>query len=277
VQGRYRSRIRIDKDEVEDTLRRMREDASKEQFLVSEICIPVPDPAEAQAYYEGSLQLIAQMRRGVPFAAVAQQFSACPSAAAGGDLGWVHAGELPKELDDALRQLPPGAVTNPIPSEGAFMVLAIRDTRAAVVAGEQSWTLAYASAPLSMGRNEALLGLQKLETADACGSSLRLDLGQNIGVTQLESLKLGDIDPRFHEAISDLDRGDLSGPVEADGALHMVFVCEKDEGLGLPSREAIEDRIYSRQLNRIGQQYLRDIERKTMVDIRLRAEPPPNG
>ncbi len=65
--------------------------------------------------------------------------------------------------------------------------------------------------------------------------------------------------------------------MEADGSLHMVFVCEKDEGLGLPSRSAIEDRIYSRQLTRIAQQYLRDIERKSMVDIRLKAEAEPNG
>jgi peptidyl-prolyl cis-trans isomerase SurA len=274
VQGRFRSRVRIDKDEVDDTLNRMREDASKEQYLVSEICIPVPEPSQAQAYYEGGLQLIAQMRKGVPFAAVAQQFSACPSAAAGGDLGWVHAGELPPELDNALRQLPPGAVTNPIPSEGALMILAVRDKRGAVVAGEQSWTLVYAGAPLSMGRNDALLGLQKIATADACGSALRLDVGPNIGVARLESMKLGEIDPRFREAVSTLNRGELSGPIEADNALHMVYVCEKDEGLGLPSREAIEDRIYSRQLTRIAQQYLRDVERKTMVDIRLKAEQP---
>lgn len=279
VQGRFRSRVRIDEDEVEDTLTRMREDASKEQFLVSEICIPVPDPAQAQAYYQGSLQLIEQMRRGVPFAAVAQQFSACPSAATGGDLGWVRAGELPKELDEALRALPPGSVTNPIPSEGAFMIMALRDKRAAVIPGEQSWTLAYASAPVSIGRNEALAELKAIETADACApSALRLDLGPNVAIAHLESMKLGDIDERFRGMVEDLDRGDLSGMVEADGAYHMVYVCDKDDGLGLPSRQAIEDRIYARQLGQIAQQYLRDIERKAMVDIRLKPDAAtPNG
>jgi peptidyl-prolyl cis-trans isomerase SurA len=238
----------------------------------------VPDPTQAQAYYDGSLQLIEQMRRGVPFTVVAQQFSACPSAATGGDLGWIHAGELPKELDDALHALPPGSVTNPIPSEGAFMILAVRDKREPVVAGEQSWTLSYASAPLSMGRNDAILALQKLSTADACGgSALRLDMGPNIDVALIENAKLSDIDERFRSSVEDLSRGDLSGIVEADGALHIVYVCDKDEGLGLPSREAIEDRIYGRKLNQISQQYLRDLERKTMVDIRLKSQPAPNG
>lgn len=278
VHGKYRGRIKVDESEITEALKRMRDDATKEQILVSEICIPVPEPAQAQAYYEGSLQLLEQMRRGVPFTVVAQQFSACPSAATGGDLGWIHAGEMPKELDDALHALPPGSVTNPIPSEGAFMILAVRDKRAPVVAGEQSWTLSYAGAPLAMGRNDAILALQKLSTADACGgSALRLDMGPNIGVALIESAKLGDIDGRFRRAVEDLNRGDLSAIVEADGALHVVYVCDKDEGLGLPSRAAVEDRIYGRKLNQIAQQYLRDVERKTLVDIRLKQQAPPNG
>lgn len=269
VQGRYRDRIRVNDDEVEDTLNRMREDVSLEQFLVSEICIPVADPSQAQQYYQGSLQLIEQMRAGVPFSVVAQQFSACTTAAVGGDVGWVRAGELPPELDAAIRELPKGAVTNPIPSEGAFMILAVREKREAAVAGEPTFTLAYASADGSLGRNAALLAFQELETADACSErAMRIDLGEGIGVSYLENMTLENIDERFHTYIEDLERGDTSAVIEADGAYHAVYVCDKDEGLGLPSRQALEDRIYGRQLTRIGQQYLRDIERRSMIDIR---------
>ena len=279
VQGRFRDRVRINDDEVEDTLSRMREDASKEQFLVSEICIPVDNPSQVQQYYQGGLQLIEQMRRGVPFAVVAQQFSACTTAAVGGDLGWVRAGELPGELDEAIRTLPTGAVTNPIPSEGALMILAVRDKRAAVVAGEPTFTLAYAAAEGVIGNNAARRAFDQLSTADACsGRALRLDLGEGVGVSLLENVTLDAVDPRFQEIIEDLDRGDTSAVIQVDGAYHAAYVCDKDEGLGLPSRDALENRIYSRQLSRIGQQYLRDIERQSMVDIRLR-EPliSPNG
>lgn len=278
VQGRFRDRVRINEDEVEDTLNRMREDASKEQYLVSEICIPVDSPANAQQYYQGGLQLIEQMRRGVPFSVVAQQFSACTTAAVGGDLGWVRAGELPPELDNAIRTLPTGAVTNPIPSEGAFMILAVRDKREAVIAGEPTFTLAYATADISLGKNAARLAIDELSTADACsGRALRVDLGPGVGVTLLENMTLDSIDPRFRPVVEDLQRGDTSAMVEEDGAYHAVYVCDKDEGLGLPSREALENRIYGRQLTRIGQQYLRDIERQSMVDIRLKELLVPNG
>ncbi|MEL7490936.1 MAG: peptidylprolyl isomerase [Pseudomonadota bacterium] len=272
VQARFRNRVRVSEDEVEQTLTRMREDASKEQFLVSEICIPVADSNQIDAYYQGALQLIEQMRRGVPFAVVAQQFSACTSAAAGGDMGWVRAGELPAELDAAVRELPPGAVTNPLLNDGAFMILALRDKREAAVKGEETFTFAYAGAPLEIGRNAARQALEKLPTADACGGrAQRQDLGQGVGVALLESVTLEGVDERFQSAVEDLGRHELSPIIEADGALHAVYVCEKDEGLGLPSRDALEDRIFGRQLTRIAQQYLRDIERDSLVDVRLKA------
>lgn len=270
VQGRFRDRIRVNDDEIEDTLSRMREDVSKEQFLVSEICIPVSDPSQVQQFYQGGLQLIEQMRRGVPFAVVAQQFSACTTAAVGGDLGWVRSGELPPELDEAVRTLPAGAVTNPIPSDGALMIMAVRDKRQAVIAGEPSFTLAYANADASVGNNAARRAFDQLETADACsGRALRVDLGEGVGFSLLEHVTLDRVDPRFQPIIEDLERGETSPVVQIDGAYHAAYVCDKDEGLGLPSRETLENRIFSRQLARIGQQYLRDIERQSMVDIRL--------
>ena len=278
VQGRFRDRIRVNDSEIENTLDRMREDAQREQYLVSEICIPVADPAQAQRYYQGGLQLIEQMRRGVPFSVVAQQFSACTTAAVGGDLGWVRSGELPAELDTAVSALEKGSVTNPIPSDGAFIILALRDKRDAAVQGQPTFTLAHAVADRSIGENAARIALERLESADPCnGSGLRIDLGAGVGVTRLENLTLEQIQEPFRNFIEDLDRGDLSPIIEADGAYHTALVCDKDDGLGLPSRSALEQRIFTRQLNRISQQYLRDVERKSMVDIRLKEPVQPAG
>ncbi|MEM9168925.1 MAG: peptidylprolyl isomerase [Pseudomonadota bacterium] len=274
VQGRFRSRVRVNDDDVSQAYQRMREDATKEQFLVSEICIPVPDPSQAEAYFQGSLQLLEQMRRGVPFSVVAQQFSACTSAAAGGDIGWVRAGELPPELNKALADLPQGAVTNPIPSDGSFMILALRDKREAVEKGQESFTFAYAAAPLSLGRTAARKALERLPAAGACSGGLRQDLGPGVGIAVIENVTVDAIDDRFRGAVEDLAREEMSPVVEADDALHAVFVCDKDEGLGLPSRDALEDRLFRRQLSRISQQYLRDVERDSLVEIRLGRQNP---
>jgi peptidyl-prolyl cis-trans isomerase SurA len=86
----------------------------------------------------------------------------------------------------------------------------------------------------------------------------------------VEGATLANVDERFRPAVENLERGELSEIIEADDTMHILYACEVDEGLGIPSREAIEDRLYGRQLERIAQQYLRDVERKSTVDIRLR-------
>ncbi|MEL6507879.1 MAG: peptidylprolyl isomerase [Pseudomonadota bacterium] len=274
VQGRFRDRVKINKREVEQTLQTIRDDATKERYLVSELCIPVEEPTQIQAYYQAGLQLIEQMRRGVPFAAAAQQFSGCTSASIGGDIGWVQAGELPLELDSALQAIPVGSVTNPIPSEGALIILALRDKKEPVEPGEPSFTLAYASAPVAAGENKARLALEKLPTAEVCNArAIKLDLGPDVGTALLENVKLSQIDPRFQRFIADLKRGDLSAVIEADGFLHEVYICEKDEGLGIPARSAIEDRIFRRQLQLLGQRYLCDLERKSTIEFRNAQNP----
>ena len=270
VQGRFRDRVKINEQEIEQTIKTIRDDATKERFLVSELCIPVEEPSQIQAYYQAGLQLIEQMRRGVPFAAAAQQFSGCTSASIGGDIGWVQAGELPTELDAAIQAIPVGSVTNPIPSEGALIIMALRDKKEPVEPGEPSFTLAYASAPVAAaGENKARLALEKLPTAEVCNArAIKLDLGPDVGTALLENVKLSEIDARFRRFIQDLNRGELSAVIEADGFLHEVYVCEKDEGLGIPARSAIEDRIFRRQLQLLGQRYLRDLERKSTIEIR---------
>ncbi len=271
VSGRFGPRVRVTDQQIETVHDRLREDSRKEQYLVSEICLPVEDEARVQEIYRAGLQMIEQMRKGVPFDAVARQFSVCATAANGGDLGWVHSGELAPELDRVLQNLEPGAVSVPTPFEGNLYILAMRDKRGAGdKKGEPSYTVTYAGAPLTIGEEAARKAFNKLPLTNACESnSLAIDLGPNIGVTSLPALKESQFEEPFREELAKLGRGEVSKPIAYDGAYHAVLMCEKDEGLGLPSRKQIADRLYSTQLTLLSRRYLRDVERNSSVDIRI--------
>ena len=159
------------------------------------------------------------------------------------------------------------------------MILAVRDKRAAVTPGEQSFTLTYANAPVSMGQNAARQAFDNLSTAASCtGGALRTDLGENIGFAFLENMTLDKIEPVFGTHIENLERGETSPMIQEGGAYHVVYVCDKDEGLGLPSRLAIESNLTERQIARISQQYLRDLERLSTIDIKIdELKKQPNG
>ena len=80
VGGRFQSRARVSRGAVEAALRQINEAAAKKQYLVGEIYIEASRVGGQQSAMNGANQLVAQMVQGAPFQAVAQQFSAAPSA-----------------------------------------------------------------------------------------------------------------------------------------------------------------------------------------------------
>ena len=79
-------------------------------------------------------RIVAQIRAGANFQAYARQYSEASTAARGGDLGWVRAGQLPPELAAIVTQMPVGAISDPIPVQGGFSIIALADTRQILVA-----------------------------------------------------------------------------------------------------------------------------------------------
>ncbi|MBW8859370.1 MAG: peptidylprolyl isomerase, partial [Caulobacter sp.] len=104
ISGRYGSRLRIGDDQIKAFERRQAEASSKPQYQVSEVFIDAGRVGGMEVAQNGAKQLITQIQQGAPFPAVARQFSASPTAANGGDAGWVSPGEMPPEVDAALEQ-----------------------------------------------------------------------------------------------------------------------------------------------------------------------------
>ncbi|MFC3303730.1 peptidylprolyl isomerase [Parvularcula lutaonensis] len=273
VRGRFRNRVSITDGEIDDMLEEMRAEAQQEQFLLSEICLPVENEQQRDRIYNVGMQMLAQMQQGVPFQALAQQFSVCPSAARGGDLGWMRAAELDEGMGDVVRQLSEGNVSTPLEAEDGDMLklIALRGKREAAEKGDPSYELAYASAPRNLyTREEAEKRLSRLPLTNACNADgLSTDLGEGVGVELFPMIPIDQIREPFQNAILDLRRGDLSELLEGPRYYHMVYVCEMDEGLGLPRRRVIENRLAAQQFELLSRRYLRDVERDSDVQIRL--------
>ncbi len=86
--------------------------------------LTVATRAEAEA-------LRARLAAGADFAAVAREKSISPEKDAGGDLGFVPAGQLPPEFDEALARLEPGQLSPVVESPYGFHLLRLEERRAA--------------------------------------------------------------------------------------------------------------------------------------------------
>jgi len=104
-----------------------------EQIRLSEILVsteakPATDPSEAlQKAQAKADDLLAQIRKGAPFADVAKKGSDDPSAAQGGDLGLFKRGALAKELEDKTFAMKSGDVSDVIRTRQGFIILKVTE------------------------------------------------------------------------------------------------------------------------------------------------------
>jgi peptidyl-prolyl cis-trans isomerase SurA len=84
------------------------------------------DEARARRRAEGLLE---RVRKGEDFAAVARAESEGPSAADGGDLGWLRRGTIQPELERVAFALPTGGVSDVVRTRAGFQIMKVDDRR----------------------------------------------------------------------------------------------------------------------------------------------------
>lgn len=101
-----------------------------EQVRLSEILVPTPNPDDAGQLADAQKKaddVVAKLKSGLDFAAVAKTDSGGPTAAQGGELGEFRRGQLAKVLEDATFSLKPGEYTQPIRTKQGFVILKVTE------------------------------------------------------------------------------------------------------------------------------------------------------
>jgi len=111
-------------------LDRIKSSLDKPQYRLAEIFLYAPDQASRELAKARAATLIENVNQGADFQALAQQFSAAPSASAGGDLNWLSPGDMRPEIADAvLKAGEPPLVLAPIESDSGVYVIALTGKR----------------------------------------------------------------------------------------------------------------------------------------------------
>jgi peptidyl-prolyl cis-trans isomerase SurA len=274
IRGRYGSRLRIGEDQIKATQVRMIAAASKPQYDISEVFLDANRTGGMDAAIKGATQLVSQMQQGAPFPAVARQFSASSTAAAGGDAGWVSPGELPPEVDAALDKLRPGQLSQPIPVKDGVYIIYLKDKRSGagqtlVSMKQLAIALPAAATPADVDaaktKLEAARGLVKgCATVEAAATKTPGVIAGDLGEAEA-----ADLLPEFADAAKSLEPGQLSGPIRTKVGLHVLAVCGKrSAGAAQVDHDQIENRLTGQQLSMIARRYMRDLHNSATIEFR---------
>jgi len=274
IRGRYGTRLRIGEDQIKATQARLIAAAAKPQYEISEVFLDASRTGGMDAAVKGATQLVAQMQQGAPFAAVARQFSASSTAAAGGDAGWISQGEMPAEVDAALEQLRPGQLSQPIPVKDGVYIIYLKDKRSG--AGQTLVSLKQAAIALPATATAADVDAARAKL-DGVRASIKdcatfeATAGKTPGVVpaDLGEAELNDLLPDFKDAVQSLKVGQLSAPIRTKVGLHVLAVCgRRSAGAAQVDHDQIENRLTGEQLSMISRRYMRDLRTSATIETR---------
>jgi peptidyl-prolyl cis-trans isomerase SurA len=270
--------ITISDEEINDVMKRLTEESDEPRYLISEILLTFDTPAQEQEMIGGAERLAEQIRLGAPFAAVAQQFSRSASAANGGDIGWVHRSQLPEEVGAVVADMGIGAISPPIKTLNGIYLIHLRSKQVGMGADpmKDEWTLVRILLPLTPDAPNAAVERRAQETArfrsefttcSAVDQQIKSYLGGQ--ASEPRSVLFGSLDGRMQELVSKSKPGDLLPPIRSKEGIEMIAVCgHKVNDPQMPTRESIEDNLFSQQLSMMSRRHLRDLRRDAVIEMR---------
>lgn len=127
VQRELRPKVVITEEQV--NLAMKAPNTAAEEVHLSEILLPVYEPAQLPAVLQDARQLQQEVRNGANFNAVARQFSAAQSKDNGGDLGWVPLASILPDLQPIIGRLQPGQVSDPVQTPVGVHIFYVSERR----------------------------------------------------------------------------------------------------------------------------------------------------
>lgn len=274
------SQVQVSEQEIDDFLSRIDRSSNQQvEYHLRHILVGLPsdastdEVAEARARAEG---LVERLRAGdADFATLAQEVSDGPQALSGGDLGWRGRTDLPALFVDAIDDMSPGAISEPLRSANGFHVLALVEQR-----GGQASTIVETRARhiLLRGDDSAREQLAELRRRLGDGATFA-ELAREHSDDRASATQGGDLGwigpgamtPAFQQVVDGLQPGQVSEPFRTPLGWHIVEALERRERSDVEQfrRARARQALYRRQVEEETQRWLQGLRDETYVELRL--------
>lgn len=295
VQDQYEDDINVTDAMTDDEMRRYAETANRTHFHVLEIFLPVDRPELNDKVKKDADEVERQLHAGGNFSIVARQFSQHPTAATGGDMGWISAGQLAPELDAALAKMDVGALSDPIRSTGGWYVLGLRERQEALGTKIDAVPTGPSGPAGTLPLARLLFPVNPRGPKEEINQimTVAVQIQQHyVGCDQLDELhnkmtgtvymnlgdaKLADLSPQIQDAMKNTHPGEAAAPFMSDAGVELIGRCDKrievKTAYTMPSREQVKDQLFQNQIATMARRYLRDLKREANIQVRDNTQP----
>ena len=263
--GLFGSRIRVSDNQVEDHLNRLRTASRKTQFRVGEIFLYAPDAETRAEALQAAGSIVEQLLQGADFRVAAQRISSAPTAATGGDMGWVTAEDLSPALREAVAGAAVTSLLKPIEVDTGIYILSVTAKREPSQPTTKVDLIRLVTTDgLEASLTEAISRIKSCADVQSVANSRSQLRAQDL--TDIDIVELG------QEGRDLVLSTEVGGPTEIfaiGNGLAVMYVCRRQDGAeALPSKDDMKNSIKARELNMISERELRNSRRDATIIYR---------
>lgn len=279
------NRISVTEGEVDNFLHTQESSSTKdEEYRIAHILMLLPeqaDTSQVETRRRRAEEALARLSSGVEFAEVAAEFSDAPDALEGGLLEWRPAAQLTKDFAEILAPMKPGELTPIIQSENGFHILKLVDRRSqneAVTIVDQTHArhILIKVSELTSETDAQRRAVELKERLEHGGkfeelARLHSEDGSAPSGGDLGWLSPGDTVPEFEHAMSALEPGEVSGPVQSPFGWHLIEVIERRtrDVSKERQRQSARQTLRARKADTAFQEWLQRLRDRAYVEYRL--------
>lgn len=274
---RAKIEVSVGDDEVKAVLDKLNASKGTEEFHVGEIFLSATPATQTQTL-DNANKILTQLRSGASFAGYARQYSEASTAAVGGDLGWVRPEQLPTPLADALRQMPDGAISNPIAVPGGFSIIAVQETRKILTADPRDAILSLKQVSITFPKGTSRESAEPIvsrfaeaaKNVGGCGGAAKVAADFHGEVVSSDQVKMRDLPPALQRLMLPMQVGQATQPFGSlDEGVRVLVICGRDEvNQSAPSYDDIYQQINEERVTSRANRYLRDLRRDAVIEFR---------
>ena len=121
----YKSRLKVDSEEIEEKLKSINNENQTEEYLISEILIKL----ENKENFKSEVEKLKNKIEIEGFETVAKNLSISESSENGGDLGWLNENVISDKIKTSISNTSMGSLSEPILIDGSILIFKIRNKR----------------------------------------------------------------------------------------------------------------------------------------------------